>query len=60
MLAGEGLQSSSKGARVKFSGNQRSVTNGPFLETKELSALWEQESWPALRQPRTVLPACGF
>jgi len=38
MLAGEGLQPSSKGARVKFSGNQRSVTDGPFIETKELIA----------------------
>ena len=44
MLAGEGLQPSSKGARVKFSGKQRLVTNGPFTETKELIAgfwLWE-------------------
>lgn len=38
MLAGEGLQPSSKGARVRFSGNQRSVTDGPFIETKELVA----------------------
>jgi hypothetical protein len=38
MLAGEGLQSSSKGARVKFSGKKRSVTDGPFAETKELIA----------------------
>src|SRR5215510_2928672 len=38
MLAGEGLQPSSKGARVKFSGNRRSVTDGPFAETKELIA----------------------
>jgi hypothetical protein len=38
MLSGEGLQPSSKGARVKFSGNQRSVTDGPFTETKELIA----------------------
>jgi len=38
MLAGEGLQPSSKGARVKFSGSQRSVTDGPFIETKELIA----------------------
>jgi hypothetical protein len=34
MLAGEGLQPSSKGARVKFSGSQRTVTDGPFAETK--------------------------
>ena len=36
MLAGEGLAPSSKGARVKFDGKQRSVTDGPFAETKEL------------------------
>ena len=38
MLAGEGLQPSSKGARVKFSGGKPSVTDGPFAETKELVA----------------------
>ena len=38
MLAGEGLQPSSKGARVKFSGDKRIVTDGPFTETKELVA----------------------
>ena len=38
MLAGEGLQPSSKGARVKFSGNKRTVVDGPFAETKELIA----------------------
>lgn len=38
MLAGEGLQPSSKGARVKFSGDKRIVTDGPFSETKELIA----------------------
>src|SRR5213082_2613530 len=38
MLAGEGLQPSSKGARVKFSGNRRTVVDGPFTETKELIA----------------------
>ena len=38
MLAGEGLQPSSKGARVKFSGSKRTVTDGPFAETKELVA----------------------
>ena len=36
MLAGEGLQPSSKGARVKFSGKNRTVMDGPFPETKEL------------------------
>jgi hypothetical protein len=38
MLAGEGLQPSSKGARIKFSAGRRSVTDGPFAETKELIA----------------------
>jgi len=38
LLAGEGLQPSSKGARVKFSGSQRAVVDGPFTETKELVA----------------------
>jgi hypothetical protein len=38
MLAGEGLQASSKGARVKFSGNKRTVFDGPFAETNELIA----------------------
>jgi hypothetical protein len=38
MLAGEGLQPSSKGARVRFSGKNRAVTDGPFAETKELIA----------------------
>ena len=38
MLAGEGLQPSSKGARVKFSGSTRTVVDGPFAETKELIA----------------------
>src|SRR5260370_22640287 len=44
MLAGEGLHASSKGARVKFNGNQRTVTDGPFTETKELIAgfwMWQ-------------------
>jgi hypothetical protein len=38
MLAGEGLQASSKGARVRFSGKERTVIDGPFAETKELIA----------------------
>jgi hypothetical protein len=38
MLAGEGLHPSAKGARVRFSGNQRTVIDGPFAETKELVA----------------------
>jgi hypothetical protein len=47
MLAGEGLQPSSKGARVHFSGNKRTVIDGPFSETKELIAgfwLWQCKS----------------
>jgi len=47
MLAGEGLHPSSKGARVKFSGEKRIVTDGPFAETKELVAgywLWQCQS----------------
>jgi hypothetical protein len=47
MLAGEGLQSSAKGKRVKFSGTNRVVTDGPFAETKELIAgfwLWRVNS----------------
>ena len=38
MLAGEGLQASSKGARVRFSGDKRTVIDGPFTESKELIA----------------------
>jgi hypothetical protein len=38
MLAGEGLHPTSKGARVRFSGNKRTVIDGPFTETKELVA----------------------
>lgn len=38
LLAGEGLQPSSKGVRVRFSGDQRTVIDGPFAETKELVA----------------------
>ena len=38
MLAGEGLQSSSKGARIRFSGGKRAVVDGPFTESKELIA----------------------
>ena len=47
MLAGEGLRPSSKGARVRFSGNKRTVVDGPFAETKELVAgfwLWQVKS----------------
>ncbi|MGH9784044.1 MAG: YciI family protein [Terriglobia bacterium] len=47
MLAGEGLQPSSKGARVRFSGDKRTVIDGPFVETKELIAgfwIWKVKS----------------
>jgi hypothetical protein len=47
MLAGEGLQPSSKGARVRFNGSKRTVIDGPFAETKELVAgfwLWQVRS----------------
>ncbi|MEJ7807161.1 MAG: YciI family protein [Telluria sp.] len=47
MLAGEGLHPSSKGVRVAFSGNKRTVVDGPFAETKELVAgfwLWQVRS----------------
>jgi hypothetical protein len=40
MLAGEGLQPSSKGVRVRFSGGKRTVIDGPFTEAKELVAGW--------------------
>ncbi|HUG16735.1 MAG TPA: YciI family protein [Thermomicrobiales bacterium] len=47
MLAGEGLHPSSRGKRVRFDGARRSVTDGPFVETKELLAgfwLWQVDS----------------
>jgi hypothetical protein len=47
MLAGEGLQPSSKGKRVRFSGTERAVVDGPFAETKELVAgfwIWQVKS----------------
>jgi hypothetical protein len=47
MLAGEGLHASSKGKRIKFSGTQRTVIDGPFAETRELIAgfwLWQVKS----------------
>jgi len=47
MLAGEGLQPSSKGVRVNFSGGKTTVTDGPFAETKELVAgywMWQVKS----------------
>jgi hypothetical protein len=47
MLAGEGLQPSAKGARVRFSGGKRTVVDGPFTETKELICgfwIWQVKS----------------
>ena len=47
MLAGEGLQASSKGKRIRFEGSKRSIIDGPFAETKELIAgfwLWQVRS----------------
>jgi hypothetical protein len=47
MLGGDGLKPSSEGVRVHFAGKSRTVTDGPFVETKELVAgywLWEVES----------------
>jgi hypothetical protein len=47
MLDGEGLQPTSKGARVRYSGSKRSVTEGPFAETKEIVAgfwIWRTKS----------------
>lgn len=47
MLAGEGIHPSSRGVRVKFDGDKRTVTDGPFTETKELIAgfwLWQVKS----------------
>jgi hypothetical protein len=47
MLSGDGLQASSKGARVKFAGDRRIVIDGPFAETKELIAgfwIWKCQS----------------
>jgi hypothetical protein len=64
MLAGEGLHPSSKGKRVRFSGGKKTVTDGPFTETKELVAgfwIWQVKSidealeW-ARRCPDPMLP----
>src|SRR5712664_2678146 len=47
MLAGEGLQASSKGARIVYAGNKRTVRDGPFTETKELVAgfwIWQTKN----------------
>jgi hypothetical protein len=49
MLAGEGLQASSKGVRVRYAGSKRTVTDGPFAETKELVAGCSQRPSGELR-----------
>lgn len=53
LLAGEGLQPTSKGARVKFTGDKKAVIDGPFAETKELIAgfwLWQVRSMDEAKQ----------
>ena len=55
MLAGEGLQPSSKGKRVRFSGKQRTVIDGPFAETKELiGGFWLWQGWNGSSEPRST------
>ena len=59
MLAGEGLHPSSKGARVRFSGKERSVIDGPFAESKELIAgfwLWKLGRWPKRSNGSSAAP----
>ncbi len=59
MKAGEGLQASSKGARVYFKGDQRTVVDGPFAETKELIAgfwLWECKDLDEAKQWAKKIP----
>lgn len=64
VLAMDGLQSSSKGARVKFSGKSRTVVDGPFAETKELIAgfwIWQVKSLEEAIEwvKRCPNPHCG-
>jgi hypothetical protein len=64
MLAGDGLHPSSKGKRVKFSGEKRIVVDGPFAETKELIAgywLWQVKSMDEAVEwlKRCPNPGCG-
>ncbi len=63
LISGDGLQPSSKGARVRFSGNKRTVIDGPFVETKELICgfwMWKVKSraeaieW-VMRSPKPLL-----
>jgi hypothetical protein len=59
MLAGEGLHPSSKGARVQFSGANRTVTDGPFTETKELIAgywIWQVQSMEWVKRCPNPMP----
>src|SRR5438093_1830981 len=60
MLAGEGLQASSKGARVRFEGKKQTVIDGPFAETKELIAgfwIWQVKSRPRRSNGSSALPS---
>ena len=58
MLAGEGLQASSKGARVKFAGEKRTVIDGPFAETKELVAGFWLWKCPSLQEAIEWVKRC--
>jgi hypothetical protein len=61
LLSGEGLQPSSKGARVRFSGDRRTVIDGPFTETKELIAgfwLWQVKSKEAIEWVKVAPTRC--
>jgi len=67
MLAAEGLQATSKGKRVKFSGTQRTVIDGPFAETKEqllgfyiLDFATEEAALGAARELRHVNPSAVY
>lgn len=63
LLAAEGLQASSKGARVRFTGKQRTVIDGPFSETKELVAgfwLWQVRSKEEAIEWAKRIPNEGF
>src|SRR5919109_4979069 len=63
MLAGEGLQPSSKGARVEFKGGKRRVIDGPFSETKELVAgswLWQTRSKEEAIEWAKRIPVSAF
>src|SRR5688572_31706325 len=55
MLAGEGLHPTSKGKRVRFSGNERRVIDGPFAETKELIAGYRSEEHTSELQSQSNL-----